>query len=459
VARKRSRPAGAPVVVADEEHVLAHQVAAAVDVGKGSGMVCLRRPQARAPGRRENVIWEVPARAADIKAAGQVLLAAGAEVVTLESTSDYWRIWFYLLEAAGLRVQLVAASQARQLRGRPKTDKLDAQWLARLTESGLLRPSFVPPPAIRELRTYTRLRVRLTGERTRWWQRMEKLLEDALIKLSDVASKLTTASARDMIDALIAGERDPLTLAALARGRMKARHADLAAALEGMFTSAHGEVAAVIRDQIQGLDAQIATITARIAELTAALPAAWGIDADGSTGPQAGTGPAAAVLPAPARLAEIPGISLDLARAIIAETGLDMTRFPGPDHLVSWAGLTPVACQSATRTGHKKGHGNSYLRGYLGQAANGAAKTTTHLSERHHRIARHRGTAKAQVATARALLVIIWHLLNDPGQRFRDLGPGYHQHHLDTSRTIRNHTRQLQALGYHVTLTPAPTAA
>ena len=143
----------------------------------------------------------------------------GIEIVTLECTCDYWRIWFFVLEACGLAVQLVNAAQAKNLPGRPKTDKLDAMWLARLTEMGLLRASFVPPKAIRELRDYTRARTRLVQERTRCWQRLEKLLEGALVKLSSVASKLTTVSAKDMIKAMIAGQRDPRVLAALARAR------------------------------------------------------------------------------------------------------------------------------------------------------------------------------------------------------------------------------------------------
>ena len=168
--------------------------------------------------------------------AGQ-LTPQGIQKVTLESTSDYWRIWFYVLEAAGLDVQLVTASQVKQLSGRPKTDRLDAMWLARLTEKGLLRPSFVPPAEIRALRHYTRARTHLTQDRTRCWQRLEKLLEDALIKVSAVASKLTTVSAQDMIAALIAGERDPQVLAGLARGRMKAKHDALVEALTGMFAA------------------------------------------------------------------------------------------------------------------------------------------------------------------------------------------------------------------------------
>jgi len=218
-------------------------------------------------------------------------------------------------------VQLVSAAQAKNLPGRPKTDKLDAMWLARLTEMGLLRASFVPPKAVRDLRDYTRARTRLIRERTRCWQRLEKLLEGALIKLSSVASKLTTLSAQDMIKAMIAGQRDPETLAGLARRTMKAKHDALVEALDGMCDDHHGELAALLLDQIAALDAKVAQLGTRAAELAAALPGAWGIDTDGTTGPGAGTGPDAPVVNAVARLAEIPGLSPDLARAIIAETG------------------------------------------------------------------------------------------------------------------------------------------
>jgi len=325
-------------------------------------------------------------------------------------------------------------------------------WLARLTEMGLLRASFVPPKGIRDLRDYTRARTRLVQERTRCWQRLEKLLETALVKVSSVASKLTTVSAQDMIKAMIAGQRDPHQLAALARGRMRAKHDDLVEALDGMFDDHHGELAALLLDQITGLDAKIAQLGARAAELAAAIPEAWGIDADGATGPGAGTGPDAPVLPVIQRLAEIPGISDDLARAIIAETGLDMTRFPTAGHLVSWAGLCPSARQSGPRTrAGKKGQGDTWLRGALGQAATGASHTTTFLGERYGRIARRRGKAKAQVAVARSILVIIWHLIADPTARYADLGYGYYQARTDTNRKLRNHIRQIQALGFEVT--------
>jgi transposase len=276
-----------PQVIDDQEHERVFEKVAAVDVAKASGMVCTRVPHPSRPGARRSTVWEVTAAMPAVRQLAAQLREAGVEMVTLESTSDYWRLWFYLLEAAGLAVQLVNPSQVRQLSGRPKTDKLDAMWLARLTEKGLLRPSFVPPPEIRALRDYTRTRTHLTQDRTRCWQRLEKLLEGALIKVSAVASKLTTVSAQDMIAALIAGERDPQVLAGLARGRMRARHDALVQALDGMFDDHHGELAQVLVDQVHFLDTRIAQLTARIEEQLAAIRAAWGIDADGATGSRA----------------------------------------------------------------------------------------------------------------------------------------------------------------------------
>jgi len=442
-----------PQVIDDEEHEQVHDRVAAVDVAKDTGVVCTRLPHPSRAGARRSTVWTVKARMGAVRALGRQLARDGVEVVTLESTSDYWRIWFFVLEACGLAVQLVNAAQARNLPGRPKTDKLDAMWLARLTEMGLLRASFVPPKAIRDLRDYTRMRTRLVQERTRCFQRLEKLLESALVKVSSVASKLTTLSAQDMIRAMIAGQRDPRVLADLARGPMRARREELAEALDGMFDDHHGELAGLLLDQIAFLDERVARLGARAAELTAAMPAAWGVNPDGTTGPDAGTGPGAPAPNTMARLAEIPGVSEDLARTIIAETGLDMARFPTAGHLVSWAGLCPSARQSGprTRTG-KKGQGNAWLRGALGQAAVGAARTGTFLGERYHRIARRRGKAKAQVAVARSILVIIWHLLSYPEARYTDLGPGYYQARLDIGRKLRNHIRQIQALGFDVTI-------
>jgi transposase len=310
--------------------------------------------------------------------------------------------------------------------------------------------------ALEDLRDYTRARTRLVQERTRCWQRLEKLLEGALVKVSSVASKLTTVSAQDMIKAMIAGERNPEVLAGLARGRMKAKHDDLVEALDGMFDDHHGELAGLLLDQIAFLGQRITELTIRITAAVTAMPAVWGVDGDGTTGPDAGTGPDAAVMPAVTRLAEIPGISPDVARTVIAETGLDMSRFPTAAHLVSWAGLCPSARQSGPRARPgKKGQGDTWLRGALGQAATAAAGTATFLGERYARIARRRGKAKAQVAVARSILVIIWHLLADPAARFTDLGHDYYQARTDKDKKIKNHIRQIEALlGHPITITP-----
>jgi transposase len=437
---------GKPQVFDDQEQERVFERVAAVDVAKASGVVCMRLPHPAQPAGRRSQVWEVPATMHAVTELAGRLAAEGVQKVTLESTSDYWRIWFYVLEEAGLAVQLVNASQARNLPGRPKTDKLDAMWLARLTEMGLLRPSFVPPAEIRVLRGYARARTRLTHDRTRCFQRLEKLLEDALIKVSAVASKLTTRSVQDMIRAMIAGQRDPQVLAGLARTRMKAKHDALADALAGLFTDHHAELAQLLLDQIAFLDTQIARLTMLAGEQLASIRAAWGIDADGATGPSPG---------AIARLDEVPGAGAELAASIISETGLDMTRFPSPGHLASWAGLCGRTIQSGARTRTGKGQGNAWLRGYLGRAAIAAARTNTFLGERYRRLVRRRGAARAQVAVARSILIIIWHLLNDPTARYHDLGPGHYQARTDKSRKARNHIRQLEALGHTVTITQA----
>jgi transposase len=408
------------------------------------------------PGRRLTKVWEVPATTGAISELAGQLAGLGIQKVTVESTSDYWRPFVYLLQAGGLSVQLVNAREVKNVPGRPKTDRLDAVWLAKLTERGMLRPSFVPPAEIRRLRDYTRLRADLTQERARHYQRLEKLLEDALIKVSSVASKLDGLSVRDMLEALIAGERDPAVLAGLARGKLKAKHGALAEALAGRFDDHHAELARMLLDQIDALGGQIGTLTARIEELLAAIPAAHGVDADGTTGPGAGSGPDAVVLPAVARLDEVSGIGPGTAQVIIAEIGLDMGVFPTPGQLVSWAKLSPRTLQSgATRRAGKTGKGNPYLKGVLGEAAAAAAKTDTFLGERYRRLVKRRGKLKALVAVARSILVIVWHLLADPTARYHDLGAGYYASRIDKDKKARNHIRQLQALGFAVTLTPA----
>jgi transposase len=492
--RHKQKPTAAvvpgPVEIPDAEHELVIERVAAIDVAKAAGKVCVRLPGKT--GRRFSRVWDVPARTGAITELGDQLTELGIEKVTVESTSDYWRIFYYLLETAGLKVDLVNARDVKNVPGRPKTDKLDAVWLAKLTEKGLLRPSFVPPAEIRRLRDYTRMREDLTRDRTRYWQRLEKLLEDALIKISAVASTMVTLSTRDMVEALIAGERDPYRLAELARGKMKAKRSELITALDGRFDEHHAELARMLLGQIDALDTQINTLSRRIEELIAELPDdALGFehtDADPGPGsgpgagvdtgcrdvdPHAGTDAANPIRVDPAlepdcaieaqralstieRLDEVPGISALNAHDILAEIGTDMRRFPTPEHLVSWAKLCPRTIQSGpvTRAGHT-GKGNPYLKGALGEAAAAAAKTDTFLGERYRRLAKRRGKLKALVAVARSILIVIWHLLANPVARFRDLGADYHTNRIAIQRRIRNHIAQLTAMGYRVSIEPA----
>ena len=267
----------------------------------------------------------------------------------------------------------------------------------------MLRASFVPPAPIRQLRDYTRLRYDLTREQTRYWNRLEKLLEDALIKISSVASTLDTHSTRLMIEALIAGQRNPQVLADLALGPMRRKRAALIEALNGRFDQHHAELARMLLSNIDSLTNQIDTLSNRIQELIDQMQDSWGIDADGTTGPEAGKRQDAAVKPVTQRLDAITGISRETAQTIIAEIGLDMTRFPTPAHLASWARLTPKTIQSGTRSRHgKAGKGNPYLKGILGQAVAAAANTQTFIGERYRRLARRTSTKKAIVAVSRS---------------------------------------------------------
>jgi len=451
-----------PQVIPDEDHEVVYERVAAVDVAKASGVVCLRTPDPQRPGRFVNRIWEdVPATRARIAELGGELLRCRVQMVTLESTSGYWRIWHYVLEGIGLAVQLVSASQARNLKGRPKTDRLDAMWLARLTQWGMLRPSFVPPAAIRRVRDFTRARTDLVRERTRVLQRLEKLLEDAMIKITSVVTDgLKAKSPVAMVAALVAGERDPRTIADLAKGSLRGKRDQLAEALDGMFDSHHGVIARMLLDQVAFLDQRITAMEDQAIAALAQVEESWGVDATGETGPGRGTTPESPVLAAAHRLAEVPGISVWLAIVIIAEIGLNMAVFPTPAHLVSWLGLCRSAAQSGTR--HGKGRqkkGNSYARGAAGQAALADRGTATFLGERYRRIARRRGGAVAQVAVARSIMIIVWHLLNDPAARYRDLGPDWHARRTNRDKKIRTHIQGLKALGVTVAITDDDQAA
>jgi transposase len=340
---------------------------------------------------------------------------------------------FYLLEAHGFDTWLVNARDVKHLPGRPKTDRLDAVWLCKIAERQMIRPSFVPPSPIRRLRDLTRYRRDLVEVCTAEKQRVEKLLEDAQIKLSVVVSDLFGVSGRAMLAALAAGERDPKTLAQLARTSMRRKISQLEEAFTGYFTDHHAFLLSTMLARVDAVANDIARVDARIEELIA--PFATTVD----------------------RLDEITGVGRRTAQVAIAEIGLDMTRFPTSGHLCSWAKFAPGVSESA---GRKKGsgatgHGNPYLARVLGEAAVAASRTNTFLGERYRRIARRSGAKKAIVAVGRSILVIMWHLLSDPDTRFHDLGADYFLQHTNTQRRIHNHVSQLTALGYRVILEPA----
>jgi transposase len=406
---------------------------AALDIGKAELMCCVRVPDEDYPGRRLQEVAAYSTLTRSLLSMADRLACLGVTRVVMEATADYWKPVFYLLESAGFETWLVNAKDVKHLPGRPKTDKLDAVWLCKVAERQMLRPSFVPPPPIRQLRDLTRYRADLVAARTAEKQRVEKLLEDAQIKLSAVVTDIFGVSGRDMLAALVAGERSPKALAQLARRSMRAKITILEEAFTGHFTGHHAFLLGTMLRRVDAISADIAALDEQIAAHAA---------------------PLAEVV---ARLDEIPGISLTSAYVILAEIGTDMTRFPTAGHLTSWARLAPGIKESAGKKKGKgsTGHGNAYLAAILGNAAAGAAKTNTFLGERHRRIARRRGSKRAIVATGRSILVIAWHLLSDPDARFHDLGPGFYAARIDPERRKNNHIRQLEALGYTVTLQPA----
>ena len=416
-------------IARDEEQLI--ERVAALDIGKSEVVCCVRVPGPS--GRRMQEVRTLSTMTADLLQLADWLGGLGVSRVVMEATSDYWRAPFYVLEAAGFETWLVNAKDVKHLPGRPKTDVLDAVWLCKVAERQMLRPSFVPPPAFRQLRDLTRYRVDLVEARTAEEQRVEKLLEDAQIKLSSVISDIFGVSGRKMMTALVAGERDPEVLADMAWGSMRKKSARLRQAFQGRFNDHHAFLLKTMLGRIDAINADIAAVEAQLGEQL--VPFAQAVE----------------------RLHEIPGIGRAGAEAIIAEIGLDMTRFPTPAHLASWAHFAPGISESA---GKKKGtgatgHGNRYLARALGLAAVSAAKTHTFLGERYRRIARRRGKNKAIVAVGRSILIIIWHLLSDPAARFTDLGPDHYDSHVNHNRRIRNHVHDLENLGYKVTLEKA----
>ena len=415
----------------DEQEIIAR--VAALDIGKAELVCCVRLPDSTGGSRRVQEVTTYSTMTRSLQVMADRLMDLGVTRIVMEATSSYWKPPFYLLEAHGFQVWLVNAKDVKHLPCRPKTDRLDAVWLCKVAERQMLRPSFVPPVPIRRLRDLTRYRIALVSEQGREKNRVEKLLEDAQIKLSVVASDIFGVSGRDMMAALIAGERNPEVLAQLARSRMRTKIPQLQEAFVGYFTEHHRFLLAKMLARIDALDADIADVETQI---------------------EAQIAPFA---PAVARLDEIPGVGATAAAVIIAEVGVDMTRFPTPAHLSSWARFAPGVKESA---GRKKGtgatgHGDRYLARVLGEAAVGTSRTNTFLGERYRRIARRRGKKKAVVAVGRSILVIVWYLLRDEGAQFHDLGVDHYDSRINPDSKKRNHIRELEALGYRVTMQPA----
>jgi transposase len=380
---------------------------AGLDVHKEQVTACVRLP---GPGRsRRQEIRRFRTFTADLRALRDWLTGHEVTLVVMESTGVYWRpVWRVLEER--FECLLVNARHAHNVPGR-KTDVADAAWLAQLGECGLLRGSFVPDPAMKRLRDLTRYRRRLIEAKVRELQRLTKCLEDAGIKIDSVASSITTMSAQAMVRALCAGERDPAVLAELARGRMRSKINELRYALEGSFDDHHALLCRMHLERVDDLEVAIGVLDGKVAD--GIEPFAYQRD----------------------RLITIPGVATRTAEVIIAEIGVDMSRFPTAAHLASWAGLCPGNNQSAGKRGSGRTRpGDTWLRSALTEAAWAAARTRgTYLSAKYWRIARRRGSNQAAVAIGHSILVAAFHMLRDDLD-YQDLGADWFTHHHDSAK-------------------------
>lgn len=400
-----------------------------LDVHRDTVMACARTPDG-AGGRREEVA-EFRTTTSQLLVLSEWLTERAVTLVGMEATGVYWKPVHWVLEEAINDVWVINARHMRNVPGR-KTDVADAQWGARLLEHGLVRPSFIPPRPTREQRDLTRYRKSLIEERGRETQRLHKVLEDAGVKLSSVASSVLTKSGREMIDALIAGQRDPDVLAEMAKGRMRSKIPELKDALAGRFNAHHALLCRAMLARIDQADATIDALTARIEALLDPHEAAVTL------------------------LVGIPGVSDRTAQVILAEIGTDMSRFPTPEHLSSWAGMCPGNNESAGK--HRSGrtrHGSKWLRIALVEAAHAAGRSKdTYLSAHYARIRGRRGPGRAAVAVGHSILVIAWHLLST-GETYTDLGGDYFDKRRTSAAYQKRLVAQLEAMGHRVILEPA----
>jgi transposase len=419
-------------------------------------------------GERQKETRSFTTMTAGILALADWLTAAGCTQVAMESTGVYWKPIWNLLEGR-FEVLLVNAQHIKAVPGR-KTDVRDAEWIADLLQHGLLRPSFVPPRPQRELRELTRYRTTLLAERARVINRLQKVLEDTNLKLSSVATNIVGLSARTMLAAVLEGETNPQVLAGLARGKLRAKRAQLEQALVGQVGAQHRFVLISQLAHIDFLDEQVAQCDAQIERLIteesageppAALPASDGVtrSADpqpSSTAPTAlerveGASPLS-FQQAVRLLDTLPGVNGRIAQIIVAEVGVEMQRFPSAGHLASWVGICPGNHQSAGKqvTG-KTRKGDRWLRQALIEAAHGAMRTKdTYLRAQGQRLTRRRGKKRAVVAVAHSLLIMAYHLLQRR-EPYQDLGSNYFDER-ERGAVARQSVRRLERLGFQVTL-------